>query len=490
MTTLAEARRLVARPWGMVVGGEVIPSASGRELDVWAPGTEEVIARIPEGCAADVDAAVASAGTAAVGWRRTAPTERARLVRVLADAVAEEREELAAIDAIDNGSPLTLMRGDVDLAVQRLHYYAGLALELRGESIPVDGGIDFTRMEPFGVVGRIVPFNHPLMFAASSLGAPLVAGNTVVLKPSEHTSLSALRIGEIAARVLPAGVVNVVTGLGAEVGTRLTEHPDVPRVAFTGSVETGRLIQKQAANEVVKVVSLELGGKNPLVVFPDADVRAAVAGAVRGMNVTWQGQSCGSTTRALVHRSLLDDFKDGIRAAFDGFVVGDPFDPETDMGALVSRPHFERVARFIAQGRSDGAARIVVGDGPVPDKGLFVRPTVLSFPHADHESPVLDSEIFGPVLAVVPFDTYDEAVAIANRLPLGLTASVWTTSLKTATRAVRDIDAGYVWINHSSAHIPGAPFGGTKSSGVGREEDLSEIYSYAQPKNVFIKMED
>jgi acyl-CoA reductase-like NAD-dependent aldehyde dehydrogenase len=274
------------------------------------------------------------------------------------------------------------------------------------------------------------------------------------------------------------------------VGTRLTEHPDVPRVAFTGSVETGRLIQQQAASHVVKVVSLELGGKNPLVVFPDADVRAAAAGAVRGMNVAWQGQSCGSTTRALVHRSLLPEFEHGVREAFEGFVVGDPFDPEADMGALVSRPHFERVSRFIAEGRSDGAARVVVGDGPLPADGFYVRPTVLSFPDADHDARVLDTEIFGPVLAIVPFDTYDEAIENANRLPLGLTASVWTTSLDTATRAVRDIDAGYVWVNHSSAHIPGAPFGGTKNSGVGREEDLSEIYSYAQPKNVFIKMED
>jgi acyl-CoA reductase-like NAD-dependent aldehyde dehydrogenase len=474
----------------MVVGGVVTAAASGRERDVVAPGTGEVIARIPDGSAADVDSAVAAASGASAGWRRTSPLERARLVRALAEAVAEAGEELAAIDAIDNGSPLTLMRGDVELAVQRLRYYAGLSLELRGQSIPVDGGIDFTRMEPFGVVGRIVPFNHPLMFAASSLGAPLVAGNTVVLKPSEHTSLSALRIGELAARIFPPGVVNVVTGGGGEVGTRLTEHPDVPRVAFTGSVETGRLIQQQAASHVVKVVSLELGGKNPLVVFPDADVRAAAAGAVRGMNVAWQGQSCGSTTRALVHRSLLPEFEHGVREAFEGFVVGDPFDPEADMGALVSRPHFERVSRFIAEGRSDGAARVVVGDGPLPADGFYVRPTVLSFPDADHDARVLDTEIFGPVLAIVPFDTYDEAIENANRLPLGLTASVWTTSLDTATRAVRDIDAGYVWVNHSSAHIPGAPFGGTKNSGVGREEDLSEIYSYAQPKNVFIKMED
>lgn len=490
MTTLEDARALVDRPWGMVLAGKVVASESGRTLEAVAPSTGEVVATFPHGTAADVDRAVASAKEAFAAWRRVPAIERGRLVARFADAVEARGEELAAIDALENGSPLHLLRKDVALAVQRLRFYAGLALQLRGESIPADGGLDFTRMEPYGVVARLVPFNHPLMFAASSVGAPLVAGNTVVLKPSEHTSLSALRIGELAAEILPPGVLNVVTGLGAEVGSRLTAHPDVPRVAFTGSVETGLQIQRQAAAEVVKAVTLELGGKNPLIVFPDADVPAAVRGAVTGMNFTWQGQSCGSTSRVLVHRSLLEDFEAGLREALDGFVVGDPFDPATQMGALVSEPHYHRVRRFIAEGRADAATRLVSGDGDVPAAGLFVRPTVFAFPDGDHDSRILDTEIFGPVLAVVPFDDYEEAIARANSLPLGLTASVWTTSLDTATAAVRDLEAGYVWVNASSLHVPGAPFGGAKNSGVGREEDLSELYSYAQTKNVFIRMEN
>ncbi|MGC5616371.1 aldehyde dehydrogenase family protein [Georgenia sp. Z1491] len=490
MTTLEEARALVRRRWGMVIDGRVTPSESGRELDVVAPATGEIVATFPHGTSIDVDRAVESAHASFAAWRRVPAIERGRLVSRLADAVEAAGEELAAIDALENGTPLHLLRKDVGLAVQRLRYYAGLALQLRGESIPADGGIDFTRMEPYGVVARLVPFNHPLMFAASGVGAPLVAGNTVVLKPSEHTSLSALRIGELAAEILPAGVVNVVTGLGADVGARLTAHPRVPRVAFTGSVETGLQIQRQAASEVVKVVTLELGGKNPLIVFPDADVHEAVRGAINGMNFTWQGQSCGSTSRLFVHRSLVEQVEAGLSEALNSFVVGDPFDPNSQMGALVSRSHHERVSRFISEGREDPAARVIAGDGELPESGLFVRPTVLSFPDAAHDSRILDTEIFGPVLAVVPFDTYEDVIAHANALPLGLTASVWTSSLDIATAAVRDLEAGYVWVNASSQHIPGAPFGGAKNSGVGREEDLGELYSYAQTKNIFIRTEN
>jgi len=459
-------------------------------LDVVNPATEKVVATVPAGGAQDVDRAVSAAADAARGWRTTPATERGRLLDAVADAVLEHAEELAYIDVVDTGSPISMLRRDAVLAVEQLRYFAGLALELRGQSLPPPefGQLNYTVHEPFGVVGRIVPFNHPLMFAATKIAAPLVAGNTVVLKPSEHTSMSALRIGEICSQILPAGVLNVVTGTGATVGARLSSHPDVRRLAFTGSVATGLQIQRQAAADRVKVVTLELGGKNPLIVFADADLDAAVAGAVNGMNFAWQGQSCGSTSRVYVHRSLWDPFVTRLRDVMSRLRVGDPLSDDTDVGAVVNQDQFARVSRYIALGMADPRARLVVGDTPDDlTPGLFVEPTVFAFDGGDCDSPLLREEIFGSVLSLVPFDDYDEVIAAANSLPLGLTASVWTASLGTAIRAVGDLQAGYVWVNASSQHIPGAPFGGTKDSGIGREEGVEELYSYAQQKNVFIQ---
>jgi acyl-CoA reductase-like NAD-dependent aldehyde dehydrogenase len=282
----------------------------------------------------------------------------------------------------------------------------------------------------------------------------------------------------------------VVTGLGATVGARLTAHPDVGRIAFTGGVETGLAIQRQAAADRVKTVTLELGGKNPLLVFPDAELDAAVAGAVNGMNFTWQGQSCGSTSRAYVHRSLWEEFLGRLAVEVGKLRLGDPQSDDTDVGAIVCRSQFDRVARFVEGGLGDPRARLIAG-GEVrgPDAGFFVAPTVFAFDGGDCDSPLLEEEIFGPVLSVLPFDEYGEVIARANRLPLGLTASVWTEDLGTAMRAVQDLEAGYVWVNASSIHIPGAPFGGFKNSGVGREEGIEELYSYTQQKNVYIRFD-
>ena len=480
------------RDWGMIIDGRRAGASDGARLDVLNPATCATITTIPAGAAADVDAAVAAAAKAFPGWRCVPAAERGRLVGVLADVIEANAEELAWLDAVDNGSPIRMLRKDVVLAVAQLRYFAGLALQLRGESIPAPdaGSLDFTAHEPFGVVGRVIPFNHPLMFAATKIAAPLIAGNTVVLKPSEHTSLSALRIGELCSDFLPPGVVNVVTGTGAVAGARLTGHPGVPRIAFTGSEETGLRIQRDAAAHTVKVVTLELGGKNPLLVFPDADIDAAVGGAVNGMNFTWQGQSCGSTSRVFAHRSVYADFVSRLASALGKLHLGDPLSEETDVGALVSRPQFDRVSRFIRAGLADPGARLVTGgEPPDPAGGLFIRPTVFAFDGGDCAAQVLENEIFGPVLCVLPFDGYDEVIGSANRLNLGLTASVWTSSLRTAMCAARDLESGYVWVNASSAHIPGAPFGGTKNSGLGREEGLEELYSYTQQKNVFVRFD-
>jgi betaine-aldehyde dehydrogenase len=482
------ALRLVARRWRMLIDGELVDAVDGTVEAAVNPADETVVATFPAASAADVDRAVAAAAAAAPAWAATGIGARAALLGDLADAIERHGEELAWIDTVDNGSPIAVMRGDYRLAVEQLRYFAGLALQLRGETIPVDGRntLDFTLREPFGIVGRIVPFNHPLMFAASRIAAPLLAGNSVILKPAELTSLSGLRMAELAAGIFPPGVLNVVTGLGQVAGERLVTHPDVPRIAFTGSEMVGRRIQAQAASAAVKTVTLELGGKNPLIVFPDADVEEAVEGALRGMNFTWQGQSCGSTSRLLVHRSVYHEVLAELGRRIALLRVGDPLDEATDVGPLVSDGQRTKVARYIKMGLRDPGLDLIAGGEICSGPGYFVRPTLFA---ADNRpaGPLFTAEIFGPVLVAAPFDGYDEAIAVANGLPFGLTASVWTTDLATAMAAARDLHAGYVWINWSSSHLPGTAFGGVKNSGVGREEGIEELQSFTQSKNVYIR---
>jgi betaine-aldehyde dehydrogenase len=476
------------RPWQMLIGGELLAGRTGATMPVVHPGDESVIAQIPLGSAGDVDDAVSAARAASGPWARLPITERAAALAALAEAVLRHGDELAWIDTLDNGSPIGVMRNDYRLAVEQMRYFAGLALQLRGQTLPAPGHdiIDFTLRDPFGVVGRIIPFNHPLMFAASRIAAPLLAGNCVVLKPSEQTSLSALRLGELSRPILPAGVLNVVTGTGGVVGERLVAHPDVPRIAFTGSEAVGQRILARAAGTAVKTVTLELGGKNPLIVFADADLPAAVDGALRGMNFRWQGQSCGSTSRLFVHRSLYQRFITELADRMRSLKIGDPLLESTDVGPLVSRAHYERVCRFIDQGLNDPGLELVTGGTAGPRPGYFVPPTLFTAADGPH-GPLFTEEIFGPVLVAAPFDDYDEAIGLANSLPVGLTASVWTTSLHTAMAAARDLQAGYLWVNWSSEHIAGSSFGGVKNSGLGREESLEEIESYTQHKNVYMR---
>jgi acyl-CoA reductase-like NAD-dependent aldehyde dehydrogenase len=472
-----------------LIGGELAGALSGETIDAVNPATGETIARFPRCGADDVDRAVRAGRQAQPGWRALPPLERAAVVGRIAEVVMEHAEELARLDVDDNGSPIREMRRDAGIAAGQLRYFAGLALQLRGDTIPSDfDRLDYTLHEPFGVVGRIVPFNHPLMFAAGRLGAPLIAGNAVIMKPSEHTSLSALRLGELIRKIVPPGIVNIVPGYGAEAGDALVAHPDVRRIAFIGSVPIGRAIQQRAAAHVVKTVTLELGGKNPIVVFPEADLDQAVEGALKGMNFTWQGQSCGSTSRLLVHESQHDAFVDKLAARMDSMRHGLPADEQTQTGAIVHRGQFDKVIEYLRIGREEGA-RVVAGGGPVDDVelagGMFIRPTL--FDGVAPGSRLAGEEIFGPVLAAMPFDGYDQALAIANSLSYGLSASVFTKDLRTAHRFARDVQAGYVWVNDASAHFPGTDFGGVKDSGVGREEGFQELASYTQSKNVNLR---
>jgi acyl-CoA reductase-like NAD-dependent aldehyde dehydrogenase len=474
-----------------LVDGELVGAVSGATLDVFNPATSKVIGRIPRCDERDVEMAATAASRAAAAWRTTEPQARAAALLAFADAVQQRGEELALLDATDNGSPLRDMRNDVAIAVNQIRYLAGLVLEVRGQTMPSGPGrLNFTVREPFGVVARIIAFNHPLMFAATKLAAPLLAGNSVIIKPSEHTSMSALAMGADLRRLFPAGTVQILSGLGTEVGEALVRHPDIRRIAFIGSAATGRRIQASAAAASVKTVTLELGGKNPIVVFPDADLDLAVEGAIRGMNFTWQGQSCGSTSRLLVHRDCYHDFVARVAQRIGALRTGSPLDPASDSGAIVSQQQLEKVLSYVEIGKSE-RARLVIGGERLVDgdlaAGNFVRPAL--FADVEPTSRLATEEIFGPVLVAMAFDDYDEAVAIANSVDYGLTASVFTRDLRTAMAFSRDIEAGYVWVNDSARHFPGAPYGGVKNSGVGRDEDIAEIESYTQLKSVNMRFE-
>ncbi len=491
MTTTSElARPAIDVAPRMLIGGERVAAASGASLAAVNPATGEAIASFPRGTAADVDDAVRAAHGAFPAWRSTAIGARAAAVVHLSQLILEHADELAMLDVIDNGSPIREMRNDAHLAVAQMRYFAGAAHQLRGETIPMDHDrINFTVREPYGVVGRIIPFNHPLMFAACKISAPLIAGNTVVLKPSEHTSLSALRLADLITEAFPPGVVNIVTGTGDEAGDALVTHPLVRRLAFIGSVDIGRRIQQRAAEHVVKTVTLELGGKNPIVVFPDADLDQAIDGALRGMNFTWQGQSCGSTSRLIVHEDVHDELVGRLAARMDAMVSGPPDEMATETGSIVHRRQFDKVVEYLDLGRQEGATVVAGGsvvEGGAFDRGMFVRPTL--FDGVDPQSRLAQEEIFGPVLAAMTFADDDAALRIANGVAYGLTASVFTRDLSRAHRFARDVEAGYVWVNDSSRHFLGAPYGGVKNSGVGREEGIEEICSYAEAKNINIRL--
>jgi acyl-CoA reductase-like NAD-dependent aldehyde dehydrogenase len=470
----------------VLIGGRWEVAEDAETFESRNPATGELIARIPRCREREVAAAVDAAREAYPAWRATPAAERAARLNALADAVLARREELASIDADDNGSPIADLRIDAAIGAAEMRYFAGLALETRGETIPTSfDRVNYTVREPYGVVGRMIPFNHPLLFATMKIGAPLVAGNTVVLKPSEHTSVSALKLAEDVQRILPPGVLNVITGFGAEAGDALVAHPDVRRIAFIGLAETGRAIQARAASVAIKAVTLECGGKNPIVVFPDADLDAAVEGVVRGMNFTFQGQSCGSTSRLFVQRDIHDEFVARVTDRIESVRVGLPRAEGTEMGSMVNAGQLEKVMGYIELGKAEGAELLVGGGRPSQpelSEGFFVRPAV--FDHVTNDMQLAREEIFGPILAVLEFDDYDDAVRLANDTRFGLTASVYTTDLRTAHAFARDIEAGFVWVNDSGRHFLGAPFGGYKDSGLGSEEDPSELLSYTRVKNV------
>lgn len=475
---------------GLYYDGAWHKAALGRRIAVTNPADGSSLGEVDEASAEDVNHAVEAARKAQPAWRALAPTQRAAAVRQMAQKVRDHAEELALLDALDCGNPRSAMVGDMQVGAHLLDYFAGLATELKGETIPTaEGQLNYVVREPLGVVARIVPFNHPAMFVCAKIAAPLVAGNSVIIKPSEHTPLSALRLAELFDGLLPAGVLNIVNGQ-IEAGATLSEHEHVDNISLVGSIPTGKAVCRAAAN-TLKSTLMELGGKNAMVVFPDADLKKAAASAVHGMNFGWTaGQSCGSTSRLFLHESIYEEVLDQIIQQTNAIKLGLPEKVETEMGCLSSKPQFDKVMEYIRIGESEGA-RLVSGgnrlDEPALAGGYFVRPTV--FADVTRDMRIAREEIFGPVLSVIRWSDEQSVLEMANELEFGLTASVWTKDLAVAHRAASALDVGYVWINGSSAHIPGAPFGGTKQSGLGREECLEELFAFTQAKNVNVTLE-
>lgn len=480
LDVLPRERRLYA-------GGRWIEPQGGY-AETWNPGTGESLGRCAEADAADVARVVEEAQRAFLDWRRVKPLERAAMLRRIAQVLRENAGELALIDAANCGNPVSEMAGDALAAAAQVEYFAGLVTEIKGETLPMgEGVVNMTVREPLGVCARIVAYNHPLMFVAGKLAPVIAAGNTAVMKAPQQAPLSSYRLMELVDGILPPGVLNLVTG-GAVAGQALVEHPLVQHVALIGSVQTGRAIAR-AASEQLKKVSLELGGKNACIVFPDADLDAAIGGAVNGMNFGWCGQSCGSTSRLFVHESIHQQVMQGILERVQRYRPGIPTDASTTMGALISQAQYDKVLRYIDIAHNEGAKLVHGGkrpDAPALAKGFFVEPTI--FDGVTHGMRIAREEVFGPVLSVLTWSDEDEMMRQVNDVEYGLTCSIWTSSLATAHRAAARVEAGYVWINNASRHFIGAPFGGYKQSGLGREESLDELLHYTQQKNINITL--
>jgi acyl-CoA reductase-like NAD-dependent aldehyde dehydrogenase len=453
-------------------------SVSIETMQVLEPATEEVLAEVPRAGVEDADAAVARAKEAFPEWRAVAPADRARILRTLATAIEEAGEDLARLEARNVGKPISDARGEVGMVAQVFAYYAGAPERLLGNTIPVAGGVDMTFREPLGVVGLITPWNFPLPIASWKVAPALAAGNTIVLKPAELTPLTAIELERIAlAAGLPEGVLNVVSGPGRVVGERIVEHPDVAKVAFTGSTAVGRRVS-ELASQTIKRVTLELGGKSANVVFADADLEAAAAAAPLAVFGN-AGQDCCARSRILVERSALDRFMEALEQSVQSLVVGDPLDESTQMGPLISAEQREKVGSYV----EDGAPVAIRGSAP-EGPGFWFPPTVLC--PVSNDDRAAREEIFGPVASVIPFDGEDEAVRIANDTIYGLSGSIWTRDGAKALRVARALETGTISINSNTSVRVSTPFGGFKQSGVGRELGPHALDYYTELKNVFM----
>jgi len=490
---VATTTEIAARREKMLVGGEWVDAADGRTFDVESPAHRgSVIARAPRAGVADVDRAVKAAAAAFPAWRAVAPRDRGRILGRIADDLDAAIEDLARTLASETGNALrTQARPEAKTTADVFRYFSGLGGELKGETIPLgESMFSYTRREPLGVVAAIVPWNVPILISAWKIAPALIAGNTVVLKPSQNAPLAALALARLCQQHLPKGVLNVVTGTGDEVGTPLAEHPQVAKISFTGNTETGRAILRLAADRIIPV-TLELGGKSPQVLFPDADSEATADGVIAAMRFARQGQSCTAGSRLFLHKTVFDSFLDKLATKLGKMKVGDPLDEASDMGAIVSRQQFERVVGFIDEGVHQQGAHTVIGglppkEGPLAE-GYYVEPTVIANVRNDWR--IAKEEIFGPVLVSIPWSDETEAIKMANDTHYGLAAYVWSRDISKALRTAHAIDAGWVQVNQGIGQVLGQPYGGFKESGLGRENSLEGMLEgFTQRKSVTINL--
>jgi betaine-aldehyde dehydrogenase len=476
----------------MYIDGRFVEASNNQSRDIYNPAKGEVMAQVPEATAADVERAIAAARREfdEGKWPNLSAAQRGHILLKIAAAIRAHKDELARLETMNVGKPLYEAESDVDDAADTFEYYGGLANKITGEVNPIaPKALDFTIKEPVGVCGQIIPWNFPLMMAAWKIAPALAAGCTLVLKPAEQTPLTALKLAEILHEIneLPKGVVNIVTGDGPTAGATLVKSHDVDKIAFTGSTEVGKWILKTAAETNLKKVTLELGGKSPNIFFADADFEMAIAGALFGIFLN-QGEVCSAGSRILVEKSIHAKLVEMMAEKARQIRLGDGLDPTTKMGPLVTAEHRERVEGYIKIGKAGGAKLVTGGQRPAAlQHGYFVEPTI--FDHVDPNSRLAQEEVFGPVVAVIPFENEAEAIKLANHSPYGLAAGVWTKDFPKAMRLVRKIRAGIIWVNHYHPTPMEGPWGGFKQSGIGRELGPYGIENYLQPKQVYVNLQ-
>jgi len=489
MATMTETRRLPEiRQTECFIGGQWAPAKSGKTFDAINPATEEVICQVAEGDAADVDKAVEAARDAfdRGPWPKLDARDRGRLLHRLADLIEEEADDLAALETLNNGKPYRDARNiDLALVVDCLRYYAGWADKIHGQTIPVRGPyFTYTRREPVGVVGQIIPWNFPMLMVAWKWGPALAAGCTIVMKPAEQTPLTCLRMARLAQKAgIPDGVINVVPGYGPTAGASIVKHTGVDKVAFTGEYKTAQIIMRDAS-QTLKRLTFELGGKSPNIIFADADLEAAAAGSHFGLYFN-QGQCCCAGSRVFVEEKVYDKFVDKMAAMNKQRKVGDPFDPATEQGPQVDKAQFDKILKYIDIGKKEGA-KCVTGGGRIGDRGYYIEPTL--FADVQDDMAIAKDEIFGPVMSVLKFKTFDEIVERANNTFYGLAAAVWTRDIGKAHRIANSVRAGTVWVNCYDVFDAAAPFGGFKMSGLGRELGEAGLQAYTELKTVTVSL--